>query len=189
MKKYLILYKILFLSLPAFSQLNISAGAQWVNSGNVTVNVQDINLVNNGAFTAGNSVLKFSGNTNNTIGGNSAIAFYELQLSKNSNAVLSLLSNININNKINFNSGLIDLNQKNIILAGNAFLNNENENSRIIGPNGGEVSISLGLNKPTNINPGNLGAVLTSNSNLGNVTLKRGHKNQSGTGLPGSISR
>lgn len=189
MKKYLLLYKILFLSLPAFTQLNISAGTQWVNSGNVTVNVRDINLVNNGTFMAGNSILKFSGNSNNAIGGNSSIAFYELQLSKTNNAILSLLSDININSKITFNSGLFDLNQKNISLANNAFLNNENENSRIVGATGGEVTISLSLNKPTNINPGNLGAVLTSNSNLGTVIIKRGHKDQSGTGLSGSINR
>ena len=189
MRKYLLLYKILFLSLPGFAQLNISAGTQWVNSGNVTVNVQDINLVNNGTFVTGNSILKFSGNSNNTIGGSSLTTFYEFQLSKNNNAIISLLSNININNKITFNSGLIDLNQKNISLTSTAILNNENENSRIIGPNGGEVSISLNLNHPANINPGNLGAILTSNSNLGSVTIKRGHANQSGTGLSTSINR
>jgi hypothetical protein len=189
MKKYFLLYKILLLSLPGFAQLTISSGTQWVNNGAVTVTIGDLNFANNGTFVPGNSVIKFGGDSMNTIGGNSLITFYELQIAKNGNKSLSLLSNININSKVSFNSGLFDLNQKNLILAANAILNNESETSHIIGPNGGEVSITMNMNKPNNVNAGNLGAVLTSNSNLGNVTINRGHKNQSGTGLSSGINR
>ena len=40
------------------------------------------------------------------------------------------------------------------------------------------------LNNPSAINLGNLGAVITSNTNLGNTTIRRGHKVQ--TGISGS---
>lgn len=189
MKKYLLLYKILFLSLPAVAQLTISSGTQWVNNGNVIINVNALDIVNNGSFTAGNSIVKLSGGTGNNIGGSSATTFYQLEIAKGANSKLFLLSNINVDNKVNFTSGLLDLNQKNLTLASTATLNNENENSRIIAPNGGETIITLNLFAPTAVNAGNLGATITSSSDLGNVTIKRGHIAQSGTGLGGSIFR
>ncbi len=189
MKKYLLLYKILFLSLPAFAQLSISTGTQWVNSGNVNVNISNLGMVNNGSFSAGNSIIKFTGNTVNNIGGNSATGFYQLEIAKAANSKVVLLSNINVDNQVSFTSGLLDLNQKNLTLASTAVLNNENENNRIIAPNGGEAIITLNLSAPNAVNAGNLGAIITSASNLGTVTIKRGHIAQSGTGLNGSILR
>lgn len=188
MKKYFLLYKILFLSLPAFAQLTISPGAQWVNNGAVTINLNDLDYINNGTFVTGNSVMKFSGTNPNNIGGNSSLAFYHLEIAKTGNKV-SLLTDVSINNKVTFTSGLLDLNQKNLVLAASAILNNEKETSRIIGPNGGEVLITVNLNAPNAVNPGNLGAVITSGANLGTITIKRGHVLQNGAGLNTSIQR
>jgi hypothetical protein len=39
------------------------------------------------------------------------------------------------------------------------------------------------------INPGNLGAFITSAANVGVVTIRRGHVSQSGAGLASSINR
>src|SRR6185369_4556880 len=189
MKKYLILYKILFLSLPTFAQVTISSGTRWVTSGNVVVNMQDMDLVNNGTFTAAQGKVKFGGDGSNGITGSSVTNFNELEIAKSGNNTLVLFSNIGVNGKITFTSGLIELNQKTITLGSNALLNNENENSRITGLNGGEVVITMNLNKPNGINPGNLGAILTSSSNMGAVIIKRGHKDQTGNGLTGSIDR
>jgi len=189
MKKYLLLYKILFLSLPGFAQLTISPGARWVTNGNVTVNLQDMDLVNNGTFTPGTGKVKFSGDGSNGLTGSSVTNFSELEIAKSGSNTLVLFSNAGVNGKITFTSGLIELNQKTITLGNNAILNNENENSRITGLNGGEVVISLNMNKPNAVNPGNLGAIFTSNSNMGTVVIKRGHKEQLGSGLTGSINR
>ena len=189
MKKYLLLYKILFLSLPGFAQLTISPGARWVTNGNVTVNLQDMDLVNNGTFTPGTGKVKFSGDGSNGLTGSSVTNFSELEIAKSGSNTLVLFSNAGVNGKITFTSGLIELNQKTITLGNNAILNNENENSRITGLNGGEVVISLNMNKPNAVNPGNLGAIFTSNSNMGTVVIKRGHKEQLGNGLTGSINR
>jgi hypothetical protein len=189
MKKYLLLYKILFLSLPGFAQLTISPGARWVTNGNVSVNLQDLDMVNNGTFTPGTGKVKFSGNSSNGLTGSSVTNFSELEIAKSGSNTLVLFSNTGVNGKITFTSGLIELNQKTISLGGNAILDNENENSRITGLTGGEVTISVSLNKPNGANPGNLGAILSAGSNLGTVTVKRGHKNQSGQGMQSSVNR
>src|SRR5215831_13286815 len=134
MKKFLLLYKILFVSLPAFAQLTISSGTQWVHSGNVTVNLSNLDMINNGTFVAGNSNVKFTGNANNNIGGNAATSFYQIEIAKSASIKVLLGANVNVNSQVFFTSGLLDLNQKNLTLAGAAVLTNENENNRIIAP-------------------------------------------------------
>jgi type IX secretion system substrate protein len=189
MKKYFLLYTLFLICLQNFAQVTITTGARWVNSGNINIVVQDLDLLNNGNFTAGNSLLKFTGGNDKTIGGSTATTFYDIEIAKTGNKKVALLTNASLNHQLNFNSGFFDLNQKNITLANNASLNNENENSRMIGPLGGEAIITLNMNNPNSSNPGNLGCMLTSSSNLGSVTIKRGHKTQTGTGLNSSINR
>jgi hypothetical protein len=189
MKKFLLLYKILFVSLPAFAQLTISSGTQWVNTGNVTLNLSNLDMINNGTFVAGNSNVKFTGNANNNIGGSAATTFYQVEIAKSPGSKMLLASNINVNSQVVFTSGLLDLNQNNLTLGAAAVLTNEGENTRIIAPNGGEAIITVNLNAPNAFNAGNLGAIITSAANLGSVIIKRGHLAQTGGGLGGSILR
>jgi len=189
MKKYMLLLVVSTLTLTSFCQLTITSGGQWVNTGNTIATLRDIDLVNNGTFTAGNSVIKFTGSSSNTIGGSSVTSFNELEINKPGNGKIILLTNATVSSKVNFITGLLELNQKDLTLASSAFLDNENESSRITGANGGEVQITLTMNTPNSMNPGNLGAIITSSSNLGSVTIRRGHKVQSGTGLINSITR
>ena len=183
---YLFVY---FLAHSAKSQLTITQGAQWVNKGNVTVVISNMDLINNGTFSAGNSTIKFTGSSMNKIGGSSPTTFYILEIAKSGNNKINLLSDIHVGQQVNFISGILDLDQKNLTLDSTAFLNNENENNRIIGSDSGKVIITLNLNAPDNANPGNLGAIIKSVSDLGTITLERGHKMQSGTGLDSSILR
>src|SRR6266496_5095502 len=157
MKKYLLLYKILFLSLPGFAQLKITSGARIVTSGNAVITIQDLDLNNDGIFTPGTGKVKFTGVNGNYIGGSATTTFNELEIAKTNNTLV-LFSDVTVNGRVNFSSGMIDLNQKIMTLGANAILNNENENSRITGLKGGEVVISTNMNKPKNLNPGNLGA-------------------------------
>src|SRR5436190_15192807 len=189
MKKFLLLYKILFLSLPAFAQLTIAPGAQWINNGGVIVNLSDLNMINNGTFSAGNSTMKFTGNAGSSIGGSSVNSFYQIEIAKNPNSKVVLLSQISVGSQVNFTSGFLDLNQQNLLLAPSAILNNEGENTRMIAPNGGEAMITVNLTAPNAVNPGNLGATISTVANLGQVTIKRGHLAQSGAGLNGGILR
>jgi hypothetical protein len=189
MKKFFILYKLLFVSLVGHCQLNISTGAHWVNSGNASVVLQDMNLVNDGSIIAGAGSFKFTGSQNSTISGNSLPLFNILEIAKSNNAKILLNRNISAGSLINFISGQLDLNNNNIVLSPTANIAGESENNSIIGPNGGFVEIRQNMDAPASVNAGNLGATISSSANLGNVTIRRGHLPQSGTGLTTGIRR
>ena len=189
MKKITILCQLLFLAFLAQAQLTVSAGAQWVNSGNVTVTLNNMNFVNDGSFTAGTGSVKFSGNQNSTIAGLTLPSFHILELSKTNNSKLLLDRNISVGSFISFITGQLDLNNNNIILTPSAYVAGESENNRIIGANGGFVEITQDMNSPLAVNAGNLGATITSDENLGSVIIRRGHIPQNGTGLPAGINR
>ena len=189
MKKFFILYKLLFVSLVGHCQLNISTGAQWVNNGNASVVLQDVNLVNDGSIIAGTGSFKFTGTQNSTISGNSLPLFNILEISKTNNAKVLLNRNVSVGSLISFISGQLDLNNNNILLSPTANIAGESENNRIIGPNGGFVEITQDMIAPVSTNAGNLGATISSSADLGSVTIRRGHLSQSGTGLANSINR
>lgn len=189
MKQFITLFLLISLYGQSKGQVSISSGVSWVTTGNATVVLQDLSLVNNGAFYAGAGSFKFTGSANSTISGTALPSFNIIEVAKTSGAKILLNRNIIVNSSINFFTGLLDLNNNNIQLNSSASLNGESETSRIIGPSGGEVSISLGMNKPNSVNAGNLGAILSSSSQLSTVTIKRGHKEQTGSGMTESISR
>ena len=189
MKKYLILYKLLFLSLGGYSQLTITFGTQWNTTGNTTVVLQNMDLVNDGSISAGSGSFKFTGTQNSMINGSSMPLFGIIEISKTNNAKVLLGRNISIGSSINFISGQLDLNNNNILMTPVANIAGESENNRIIGPNGGFVEITQNMNAPASVNAGNLGATISSSVNLGSVTIRRGHLPQSGTGLTTSLQR
>jgi hypothetical protein len=189
MKKYLIIILLILQGVGAFAQLTISSGAQWVTNGNPSVQLQDMNVVNNGTIIAGTGSFKFTGTQNSSVSGTNATPFSILEIAKTSSAKLILNRNINIGSTINFTSGQLDLNGNNIHLSSAANIVGETETNRITSANGGFIEITQNLNAPNGSNPGGLGAFITSGTNLGSVIIRRGHTAQSGTGLPGSINR
>src|SRR5215203_611564 len=189
MKKFLILYKLLFVSLVGHCQLNISTGAQWVNTGNTSVVLHDMNLVNDGSLIAGTGSFKFTGSQNSLISGNSLPLFNILEISKTNSAQILLNRNISVGSLISFISGQLNLNNNNILLASTANIAGESENNRIIGPNGGFIDITQDMKAPAAVNAGNLGATISSSADLGSVNIRRGHLSQSGTGLVTSLQR
>ena len=178
MKKRFLLW--IFVSISSYTiraQMVLSAGNQFVQTGGYVV-LQNMSLVNDGAINAAGGTVSFSGSSNNTISGTSSPAFYILEINKNTGNQLILQQNISINNSINFLSGLIDLSGNNIILNGSAYLNNETETSRITGTTGGYVQATATLNAPSAVNPGNLGAIITTAQNMGLTVIRRGHVSQ-----------
>ena len=172
-----------------FGQLNIGSDAKWITTGNASVVLQDMNLVNNGTISAGTGSFKFTGSQNTNISGFTMLSFTTIEIAKTNNAKLILNKSINVVSSINFISGQLDLNGNNILLSTGANIAGETETNRITGANGGFVEITQNLNSPNGSNPGNLGASITTSANLGLVTIRRGHTSQSGTGLTGSINR
>jgi hypothetical protein len=179
-KRFLLLAcsSIYFISVKA--QLVFSSGNNFVQTGGYVV-LKDVNLVNNGTFNPAGGTLRFSGSGNNSIGGSTSLAFNILEINKSTGNQLTLQNNISINSYINFLSGLIDLSGNNIVLNNTAYLNNENETSRITGTSGGYVQATATLNAPSSANPGNLGVLITTAENPGITVIRRGHVLQQNT--------
>ncbi len=199
MHQILFMKKTLFVLIAVFPVLGmaqnvvkITPGAILKTTGAVVITLQDMDLDNDGTITQapGEGVFKFTGSQNNSISGASLPLFDVLEIAKTGSARLSLNRNISIGSSINFTSGLIYLNNNNILLQSNALLNNESETSRISSINGGFVEITNTLNAPVSQNPGNLGAIISSSQNLGSTLIRRGHQSQTnGVGGGNSIFR
>ncbi len=191
MKKIIYVFAACIFSFSSSAQLVVQNGATLYLSGNALVVLQDVNLVNDGTITvAANGRFSFTGIANSNISGSQQPAFNELEIAKTGTNKLLLQRAINVNGKIVFTSGLIDLNNSNINLGNSGFLEAENENSRVIGSNGGQLIFNTILNAPSFANPANLGAIITSSQNLGAVTISRGHQSQiNGYGNGSSVLR
>jgi hypothetical protein len=190
MKTQLLILLMLLSTYMLTAQLTITPGAQFSAAGNIQLTLQNADLVNNGNFTSGNSLISFIGNASSSISGTQPIQFFELELNKSNNTFVVLQRAIDVTNRILFSSGFLNLNGFNTDLGTTGFLDGEHENSRITGTNGGQVLFNTLLNAPAGTNPGNLGAIISSNQNLGNVIIKRGHEAQvNGFGLTSSILR
>lgn len=182
MKKALYLLAFLCTITSVKSQLYVQGGAMFHVGGTVTLQDEDfIRGPEGGAvitFEPGSNVL-FTGNADNNISG--YIGFLNLEIAKSDNHQVSLQNyNEEVTGQMVFTSGNFNLNNNTLLLGSTGTLINENENSRIIGATDGKVQARPTLNQPTNINPGNIGAGITSIKNLGEVIINRGYIFQAG---------
>jgi hypothetical protein len=186
-----ILFTLLFLVFlhASHAQLTITSGSQLSFSGDAQLILNNTDLVNNGSFTAGTGKISFTGNSNSAISGSQNIQFYDLQISKSAGNSVLLQRPIGIDGQISFSSGFLDLNNYDVDLGSTGSLNGESESGRIIGSSGGQVIFNTTLNMPSSANPGNLGAIITSAQNLGNIIIKRGHQPQTIGSTGSSILR
>jgi hypothetical protein len=190
MKSKLLILLPLLLTYTISAQLIITPNAQFSITGNMQLTLQNTNLINNGSFIAGNSNTSFTGNASSSIDGSQPVQFFGLEMNKSNNTAVLLQRAIGVTQRILFSSGFLNLNGFNTDLGTTAFLQGEKENSRITGANGGQVLFSAALNAPAGVNPGNLGAIITSSQNLGNMIIKRGHQSQVNiAGLGNSVLR
>jgi hypothetical protein len=172
--------------------LKVQPGANITTTGGAVITLHNMDLDNDGTINQLplQGYFAFTGAADNTISGTAVPLFNILHMVKTGAGKLLLQQNIQVGSSITFTSGLIDLNTKNILLQPTAFLNGESETSRIIGSHGGYVEITNTLNGPVMVNPGNLGAVITSLQNLGNTVIRRGHVSQvNGQGIGSTIFR
>jgi hypothetical protein len=156
--------------------LHIDSSTTWVSGPETAVVLDNMDLQYDASpFWQLKNTFRFTGGLSSAIGGNQQPWLYAISLAKTSPAKLFLTNQINIAKRINFQSGLFDLNSLYIALADTALLTNESETSRIYGDLAGGVQIFAALNGPVNANPGNLGLILKSPTSLGNVTITRAH--------------
>jgi len=179
--KFLVLLPVLS-AFTISAQVTIAPGAQFSIAGNTQLTLQNTDLVNNGNFIAGNSMVTFAGNASSSISGTQPIQFFEVEASKTNGSSIVLQRAIGVTQRVLFSSGFFNLNGFNTDLGTTGHLDGEQENTRFIGPNGGEVLFNVSLNAPTGSNPANLGVFITSNQDLGNVMVRRGHQSQNSSG-------
>ncbi|MCP4122771.1 MAG: DUF285 domain-containing protein, partial [Bacteroidetes bacterium] len=182
MKSIFTIILIVGLSLTGFSQNTFK-----ITGGNVNVKettsivLNNTQFVNHASFTPDSGQVLVTGigsDVQSTVGGDSITTFYNLILNKTSNG--SLLGNsIQVSNQLNMTKGNFDLNGSNITLgSASGIVVNESGTSYIHGSAGGKVIKTMTLNAPTSLDPGNMGAVISSTANLGTTTVKRGHEVQ-----------
>lgn len=173
--------------LPAQNVLKVQTGVVISSTGGAVITLHDMDFDNDGIFDlgAGQGTFVFNGTANSIISGVSSTMFDILQLAKTGSTKLTLHQDIRIAAGISFGGGNLDLNAQNILLEPTASLMSESETSHITGANGGYVQVINTLTAPSAAHPGNLGIEITSTSDLGSVTIRRGHQSQTnafGTG-------
>ena len=159
--------------------LTVTSQAGITTSGTSTITLLNTKLTNNGVINDANGTLQYIGNAttaNSTIEGTGTNTLNNLTVHKSSNAV-QLDSDIAVSGNLNLTSGGVLLNNGNINLGSTGQIVNENETNNISGT-GGNITTNVNLNAPTNSNPGNLGATITSTSNLGMTSITRTHSQQ-----------
>jgi hypothetical protein len=190
MKKIFIISFFTLATCCSKSQLQISAGINWKSSPGTYVVLDKMNLQHDATSASLDNVFKFTGNTNISISGATLPLFSNVQVALNGSSKIILQRTINVSQTITFQSGLLDLNNNNIDLGTTGTLNGESETSRLIASNGGFIQVMNTLNAPSSVNPGNLGAIITSVKNMGSTIIRRGHLSQSKSGLSNfSINR
>ncbi len=187
MKTILFFSCFLFILSNANAQLIISSGTSLKSNRGAYIVLNNIGLQHDGASESLDNVFKFTGNIDASIDGSTKPLFTSVEVAITGTAKIILQRSVNINQNLSFQSGLVDLNNNIIDLGTTGVLIGEDETSHIISPGGGYVQIVNTLNAPNNVNPGNLGAVITSSQNLGTSTIRRGHQSQT-TGDGGGIS-
>lgn len=184
MKNKIIITAILLLPAAASvaQGLTIQSGATFRTSGNISIVVENGNLVNNGNGNLASSNIYIKGTTGGMLTGTTPLSIQNLFINKAAGTA-KIGNDLAVQNQVVLQAGVLDLNGKNINLSPTGSLTGETETNRIISPLGGTIGLTVNLNAPLAENPGNLGATFTSSEDFGSVIIRRGHKQQiTGTG-------
>ncbi|ODS87561.1 MAG: hypothetical protein ABS46_00075 [Cytophagaceae bacterium SCN 52-12] len=160
----------------ARAQLTVSAGATLNLSAQSRLNIQDLDLTIDGAINAGAaSVVRLSGSESTGIGGSSSILLAEMIIDKDGGHKVMLDQDVEVKEEVTLISGLLDLHHHRLVLQSGATLSGESTVNYVTGTSGGYIETTVSLNAPAAAAPGNLGVVLTSDADLGETIVRRGH--------------
>ncbi|MBI2729290.1 MAG: T9SS type A sorting domain-containing protein [Sphingobacteriales bacterium] len=190
MKKIFTLSTYIFIAFFSNAQLHIGPGINWKSSAGTYVVLDNIGLKHDATSASLDNIFTFTGTTNVLVSGTTLPLFTNVNVALSGSSKIILQRSISISQNLSFQSGLVDLNNNNIDLGTTGSLIGESETARIIGAAGGYIQAIKILNAPASVNPGNLGAVITSAQNLGSTTIRRGHVAQTDVATPNfSIQR
>jgi hypothetical protein len=177
MKKIILFFAAGIISLSMFAQntFQIPSGTTVKLTGAVYIVLSDINLVNNSTLVqaSGDGNIKFTGSTDVTFSGSGTTTIDQLLLAKGSGAKINLQTNIAIISGLDFSGGLLNLGSNIIDMGTTALITNESELSYAYSAGSGYIQSTANLNAPSSVNPGSLGAIFTSASNMGNTVIRR----------------
>jgi hypothetical protein len=172
--------------------VRINGGATFKTSGSVYFILNNTNVLNNGILkqSSGNGFVVLTGGSDVSLSGSGIDSLNTVLLAKSGGATFSLQSNLAVASNVNFNGGLLNLNNSVLNLGSTGSFSYESESSRAYTNGSGYIEASGNLNAPTSVNLGNLGAVISSPANMGNTIVRRGHAIQNGvSGSNNSIRR
>lgn len=178
MKKNIWSLMLLFFLLQSYTwaQLTVSTGTALNLSAQARLNIQDLDLDIKGSINAGAaSAVRFSGSESTNIGGSSSILLAEMVIDKDGGTKVMLEQDVEVKEKVLLNSGQLDLHSHKLVLQSGATLSGESTVSYVTGTGGGYIETTVRLNAPVAAAPGNLGVVLSSDANLGETIVRRGH--------------
>jgi Secretion system C-terminal sorting domain len=177
MKKIILILLAAICSMQLFAQntFQVPSGTTLKLTGGAYIVLRDINLVNNSTLVqaSGNGNIKFIGNTDVTFSGSGTTTIDHLLLAKGAASKINLQTNIAVVSGIDFSGGLLNLGTSIINLGTTALLSNESETSNAYSLSTGYIQSTATLNAPSSANPGSLGAIITSASNLGSTVIRR----------------
>ena len=186
MKKLYIIQFIFLLSLGGYSQGIVNNSANLVSNGDINIVINDnASWTDNGTFTSSTSDVIFVGNSNQLVQGSSNTSFNKITLNKTAGDVL-IGTNISVTNNLTLTSGDIDLQNSTIDLSSTGVIQSETDANRIkvgnTSANTGTIQYTRTVNNIVDFDPANLGVLISTDQNLGSITVVRGHQTQQGTG-------
>ena len=137
MKKLKVTLILLFITGISFSQtagITISDGTNFKVSGNVIVNIDNLDFVNNSSESLLGGTFIFSGTTNQEITGTAESEFSNLEVTNN--VVLTLGNNILIIDELTFNQGIINIQDYDLTLSENIQITGTPSSSNMINAEG-----------------------------------------------------
>jgi gliding motility-associated-like protein len=172
--KKIIFYIILFVANLAYGQQFIVESGSLSIGKNTVVSVQQTSITSNGSIASDTSgtIALIGGSLPLGIGGSSTIQTGNLKIGGN----CSLNTDMEVKANIYFSSGILDLNNSDIVLKGK--LEGENEQTRAFSSGNGRLITWVDLKEGNLINPGNLGLSITPLSDYSQAEMTRGHEQQ-----------
>jgi hypothetical protein len=133
----------------------------------------------------GTGTVIFNSSESQNITGTNKTSFYNLTVNNTGQGVI-IGHNIDVANTLLMTDGDIDLQNSIIDLDTTGTITGETAANRIkvgnTGINTGIIQTTKTISNVTDYNPANLGLEITTNQNLGSITIVRGHQRQQGSG-------
>ncbi len=168
-----------------------SGSGQITNNGDIYIQQHSTtgseNWTNNAStsFLDGTGTVTLNSGESQYITGTQKTSFYNLTIN-NSGVGVIMEQNADVINNLTMTNGDLDLLNSIVDLSITGTILTEIEANRIkvgnVMTNTGTIQTTKTINNVTNYNPANIGVEITTDQNLGSITIIRGHQRQQGTG-------